>query len=671
MIKKNTILLLLVIMILSFSILGVLHYFERDMPIAESGYLKVSREDMNQHNHILPLKGDFMVHDGIVAPEDFDNINVRLMTLNEIRLYDYPKGTLTAKMVVETENVSITGIIIEEIYTSNKVFVNGKLLSSAGYIDKDKKNTIKEKKSVFLPLNNIEDTFEVVIQIGNCETISGQLERNIFIGDFNSLQHFYNLKFFIKLLCMGFFITVSFFLFGLYIKNRKYGYLLSLSLAGILNFYFLLTHFEPIVFFHLTDKAYLVNSWLHTFPAVYAQFFSAITVILFYRLEPIYRYRKKFIITNMTLFLIPILILIVFDKVSYPLYLFTILYPLGLMVYAGIMSGKRFIAGERNAIFIFTGLFVYVLSFGLLIYIIFDHNPYQTLSHYNIFTMLPQVLFYIILCYFIITYFSKQFSISELSEAELSKRIEKKNAQLKHSFDKLKQKDTQRAEMLMNISHDLRSPMTVVKGYLDLLNKGKIDKDMFNKYIEIIYSKVSYVIDLINELLDLAHLDNETNITMTPEYIDMIIDKVIAQYKGMDYTITSDLPKKALILCSGKNMFRLFSNLLDNAIEYSGGNADIRLLGEITDGQVIIKVKDNGKGIETKDLSHIFERFTTRNTQSNEHNNHFGLGLAICKAIVQNHNGTISCESILGEGSTFTMTFPLYKEEVYYETTDH
>ena len=298
-------------------------------------------------------------------------------------------------------------------------------------------------------------------------------------------------------------------------------------------------------------------------------------------------------------------------------------------------------------------------------------NPYQTLSYYSIFLVLPQIFFYITLCYFAITHFSKQFSITELSEAELARIIKEKNAQLQQSFDQLKQKDTQRAEMLMNISHDLRSPMTVVQGYADLLNKGKIDQSMYHEYMEIIYNKVSYVIDLINDLLALANLETNSNVSMAAENIDVIIGSIIAQYKRDDYSITADIPKDALIFCNGKNIFRLFCNLIDNAIEYSDDNAEIKISGEIADETIIIKIKDNGRGIETKNLSYIFERFSTRDTQTNEHGNHFGLGLAICKAIVDKHGGIIGCESILGEGTTFTITFPLYKGDEDNETADH
>ena len=493
----------------------------------------------------------------------------------------------------------------------------------------------------------------------------------MYIGSYEGLQHFYNLKLCAKLICVGIMIAVFFILLGLYSKNKKHKYLLSLSLASIMSLYYLLTHIEPFALFTPTDKAYLIDTWLYTLPALFVLFLCVVTIILFYRIEPLYSHMKGFIKLNLFAFLISILTLIYFDKAGYPVYYLTLIYVYGLLIYAGVMCGIRFIQGTRSAIFLFAFVFGCIFYYILLSYVTFDSNPYQTLSYYSIFLVLPQIFFYITLCYFAITHFSKQFSITELSEAELARIIKEKNAQLQQSLDELKRKDTQRAEMLMNISHDLRSPMTVVQGYADLLNKGKIDQSMYHEYLEIIYNKVSYVIDLINELLDLANLETNKSIPMDAEYIDTIIEKVTAQYKSKDYTISTHIPKNTLVFCNGKNMFRLFSNLIDNAIEYSNENADIKLLGEIAGDKVVIQINDNGKGIETKNLSYIFERFSTRNTQTNEHGNHFGLGLAICKAIVQYHNGTINCDSILGEGTTFTITFPLYKGDMAHETTDH
>jgi signal transduction histidine kinase len=651
----------------------VLDIFEREVPVAESGTIVITQDDLEQNNGVIALKGDFLAVDGIVSPNDFNNSNtdIKYMTLDEIRLYDYPQGTLTAKLTVNTQDVPITGILIDEIHTSYKMFINGELVSSTGTIGTDRKSTIKAKKSAFLPLNDSDDTLEIVIQIANFERINGQLERNVYIGSYEGLQHFYSLKLCVKLICVGIMIAVFFILLGLYTKNKKHKYLLSLSLASIMSLYYLLTHIEPFALFTPTDKAYLIDTWFYTLPALFVLFLCVVTIILFYRIEPLYSHMNGFIKKNSFAFLISILILIYFDKAGYPVYYLMLIYVYGLLIYAGVMCGIRFIQGTRSAVFLFAFVFGCIFYYILLCYVTFDLNPYQTLSNYSIFLVLPQIFFYITLCYFAITHFSKQFSITELSEAELARIIGEKNTQLQQSFDQLKRKDTQRAEMLMNISHDLRSPMTVVQGYADLLNKGKIDQSMYHEYLEIIYNKVSYVIDLINELLALANLETNSNVSMAAENIDVIIDSVIAQYKRDDYSITADIPKDTLIFCNGKNIFRLFCNLLDNAIEYSDDNAEIKISGEISDDSIIIKIKDNGRGIETKNLSYIFERFSTRDTQTNEHGNHFGLGLAICKAIVDKHGGMIGCKSILGEGTTFTITFPLYKGDEDNETADH
>lgn len=666
--RKRTVfsigILIIILVILVISAYTLVNAYKRDVPIAQNGILDLTYRDLEERGFVS-LKGDFNVYDGIYEPEELDTMYIvpKHMTFEDIRLYSYPKGTLTAKMIVNLDDVDIDGIIIEEIYTANKVFINGRLISSTGYIGNSMKSTIKGKKSVFLPLDDIDDVIEVIIQVGNYETISGQFERNIYIGDYKKLQHFYNLKLFIKLLSMGFFITVSFFLFGLYIKNRKYSYLLTLSIAGLLNFYFLLTHFEPIVLFNPKDKIYLINSWLHIFPAIFTQFLCAFTVILFYKIKPIYNNYKKFLIVNSILLFASMIILIIFDKVSYPIYIGAIIYTLCLMLYASFSSGKRFISGDRSSLLIYFALLAYVTSFGLLMYITLNQNSYQTLGYYNIYMILPQLFLYLILCYMTITHFSKQFSVTEISETELSRIVEEKAAELKTSYERLQQKDKQRAEMLVNISHDLRSPMTVVKGYVELLKKDKIDKEHLNQYMDTIYHKITYVTNLINELLTLANLENNDKISMEIDYVDAIIDEVVSQYNSNEYDIVVNMPKDIIMLCNDKNIYRLFNNLLDNAIEHSDKGVNINITGIIQGDNVIVEVRDTGKGISENDLTNIFDRFSKRNMEVKEDNNHFGLGLAICKAIVKRHNGNIVCKSEVGKGTTFIITLPLYEED--------
>ena len=119
-------LLVLIIILLLLSMVVVLDIFEREVPVAESGRIVITQDDLEQNNGVIALKGDFLAVDGIVSPNDFNNSNttIKHMTLDEIRLYDYPQGTLTAKLTVNTQDVPITGILIDEIHTSYKIFIN-------------------------------------------------------------------------------------------------------------------------------------------------------------------------------------------------------------------------------------------------------------------------------------------------------------------------------------------------------------------------------------------------------------------------------------------------------------------------------------------------------------------------------------------------------------------
>jgi two-component system phosphate regulon sensor histidine kinase PhoR len=273
--------------------------------------------------------------------------------------------------------------------------------------------------------------------------------------------------------------------------------------------------------------------------------------------------------------------------------------------------------------------------------------------------MTGQFAFYLMMSYYSITDFSRRFYLTEINENYLEAVVQEKTEQLLESLRLLEKEDTSRRQLLSDISHDLRSPITVVKGYIELINSGKIEKDRQAHYMDIILKKVNYIGDLVENILYLARVEQGKSQLKETEDLDGIIREVVDTYQYQSHVIACELCENMQLACDYGQMKRLFVNLIDNAIDYSPEGSTIEIRGTMQESTYLIEIQDEGIGIEEKNIEQIFHRFVRVDATRNNDARHFGLGLAIVKSIVTSHGGTIQCKSVLGEGTTFTIRFPM------------
>lgn len=225
-------------------------------------------------------------------------------------------------------------------------------------------------------------------------------------------------------------------------------------------------------------------------------------------------------------------------------------------------------------------------------------------------------------------------------------------------------RDTRR-EFFANISHELRTPMTYLEGYANVLREGLYEtEEERQKYLDIIHQESIRLTHLIHDLFELSKME-EGKISLHMEWIDLteVIEHVIqkvepkAKSKGLDIRLKQPelLP---LVYVDGLRMGQVVMNLLDNAIRYTKtGTIQVDVRQEL--GQVVTIVEDSGIGISPEELSSVFERFyRVEKSRSREHGG-TGLGLAIVKQLVDMQGGTIQVFSVLGKGTRFEITLPI------------
>ncbi len=236
-----------------------------------------------------------------------------------------------------------------------------------------------------------------------------------------------------------------------------------------------------------------------------------------------------------------------------------------------------------------------------------------------------------------------------------------------HDITRLRHLEDVRRDFVANVSHELRTPITSIKGFIETLLEGALeDKDNADRFLQIMLRQVNRMDAIINDLLALSRIEKTTDGPMIETSLDSIHSvleaaREMCERKASQKNITIELT------CSEKIMTRINAalieqavvNLLDNAVKYSPADSTISLSAAREDNDVVIRVKDQGCGIEAKHLPRLFERFYRVDMARSRELGGTGLGLAIVRHIALAHRGSVSVESTVGVGSTFSLRLPI------------
>lgn len=235
-----------------------------------------------------------------------------------------------------------------------------------------------------------------------------------------------------------------------------------------------------------------------------------------------------------------------------------------------------------------------------------------------------------------------------------------------HMLDKIRQELHREKNFTANVSHDLRTPLTIIQGNIDLsLKKKNFTPGQISKTLHIIKDETKRMSSIIQELLDLSSIENESpvnfNLVNLPEITDEIIGKLQTKIDEKKIKIIykkTNNSKDLNLLGHPQYLRRLIQNVLDNSIKYNlaGGKIIIKISGN--DNKINMLVQDTGIGISEKNLPYIFDRHWQSSKSRTGINQGFGLGLAIAKEIVKLHQGEITASSLVGKGTKIKIIFP-------------
>jgi signal transduction histidine kinase len=221
-------------------------------------------------------------------------------------------------------------------------------------------------------------------------------------------------------------------------------------------------------------------------------------------------------------------------------------------------------------------------------------------------------------------------------------------------------------DFILTLSHDLRSPLTTILGYLELLGRVGTLTDQQKKFTEYIRFSVKAITNLLSDMLELSRIeagaDNALGITYLDQVIRYALENLYGEINEKDHEIIALLDEHTPpVLGNGVRLKQMISNLLQNAIKYTPPNGLIKVRLWTENGFVIFQVQDNGIGIPLEDQPRIWNKFYRATSVVGEYPG-TGLGLSIVKTIVEAHAGRIWLESQSGHGTSFTVMLPVLKE---------
>lgn len=234
-----------------------------------------------------------------------------------------------------------------------------------------------------------------------------------------------------------------------------------------------------------------------------------------------------------------------------------------------------------------------------------------------------------------------------------------------NDITRLKSLENIRKDFVVNVSHELKTPITAIQGFVETLESGALeDSEKAKHFLGIIAKHTARLNFIINDLLSLSRIEQTGAgyIDTSNIKLEVIINNAIAAFRERadeaGVRITLDTENELRVDINSHLMEQALMNLIDNALKYGSGGGEIRIAATRSEGELKISVRDFGAGIPKQSLPRIFERFYTVDKSRSRELGGTGLGLSIVKHIMNAHGGKVLVESLVGSGSTFTLVIP-------------
>ncbi|MEL7646640.1 MAG: HAMP domain-containing sensor histidine kinase [Sedimentibacter sp.] len=629
---------------------------------AHEGMLDISGIEWGDSDKYL-LSGQWELYDRVlIGPEELENYkHIMTFTSGGRSSIDPGSHNRTYRLRILTDKIEDLGILIPDI-SAYRLWINKS--SVMDYKLGNKNAKIQRMNTVMIDQEQYSVTpegYELEIVLEVQDRISYR-ERpiKIMIGNSSALSNTQNINLVLNTLAIGCYILVAIYSFSLFRKKRSEGYLLYLGLLALNNI--LANSLDSNILSVIPIFNIRAQGWIRLINL--ATLFIPIFVFmvcnkLFYGSLAGKKQRLFLAVTSSLAFIIALLPLeITLSRGNLSLYLVRIIVPVNFIIIVSAFLQERCSTLTLGGGFLFAGAFVFevlvntgILDVGLV-------SIYINTSQY------AYLIFTIIVVLTVANKFAKKFDEAEKLGTELEymnknleAMVDEKTFELKDSYNKIINLESQRHNLLLNISHDLRSPLFVIKGYMEAINEGLVkDEEALSRYLKRIQSKTEYLSRLIEDLFLVARLeDNKVEFNMVDLDLIPLIEQVIndsekrASRKNINIAF-KPCAHELKIEGDKHRIQQVIDNIIENSIKYTNENGNIHVIIWDEGKKVVINIHDNGIGIAKEDLPHIFDRYYKAVKKGSDEES-TGLGLFISREIIEKHGGRVWAESKL-EGGT-------------------
>ncbi len=237
---------------------------------------------------------------------------------------------------------------------------------------------------------------------------------------------------------------------------------------------------------------------------------------------------------------------------------------------------------------------------------------------------------------------------------------------LNYASYELSRLDRLQKELIANISHDLRTPLTMIRGYSEVMRDIPGENSAEN--IQVVIDETTRLSELVNDLLDLSKIQSGSRKAVFEAFdLTAAVEEVMKRYDAFTahqgYHITFEADERAIVFADRGMILQVLYNLINNAVNYTGEDLSVIVVQSVSNGRVRISVTDTGQGIETDEIPQIWERYYKVDKVHRRAMIGTGLGLSIVKGVLELHNATYGVESKVGKGSTFWFELDILEDE--------
>jgi signal transduction histidine kinase/ligand-binding sensor domain-containing protein/DNA-binding response OmpR family regulator len=306
-----------------------------------------------------------------------------------------------------------------------------------------------------------------------------------------------------------------------------------------------------------------------------------------------------------------------------------------------------------------------------------NHNNVKSDESAKLTIIIKRPWFFSVIMIFVYIFLLSAISYIIYKSVQKRKKLKADNRQIDIEKSKLVEIDQLRSELLSNISHEIRSPLSLILSPVEIL-RNKTSESKKTKLLNMIEWNANRLLFLVNQILDLSQIDaNQLKLSISYFSLQDCLNPILNSYQSLasanNKVIRWNLPEQTIYFYGDKDKIeKIVVNLLSNAYKFSGDYSEIEFnLSTVNKGSekfIKIKVSDNGIGINTEDMPHIFNRFYKTKTKNHDG---VGIGLALTKQLVEMHEGEIAVESEPGKFTTFIVTIPLKTKKIVSEISQN